>query len=451
MPRIFPRLSLIVSTLLLLNGISLHAQNAGAPEVLDLQKAISLALEHNRQVLSAGLDVGKSTDELSAAKTRYYPAFSISILGSQLLSDVDFTFEQGLFGTYPGIGPIPATDTAIVTPTQPVAYIVGSVQQSLSQLYRIKLNTELLKSSIEEKKQAEREQRHDTINDVKKVYYGVLQNQSSLRYSEQQVKLFEELQRITDNYVAEQAALKTDSLEVKTRLARAQYDVLAAQNDLATQREQLNILMGRDIRTEFDVNPVPEAADWEQDIAAAQKIALEHRPELRQAAAKLKEAEYDRRIKKSEYIPDVAVSLNYISPQGFEFVPTTIAGIGLLFTWDVYDWGRKSSELAEKSKSIEQAKLSLTETENRVLLDVNTQYRKLKESRQLIQVAKLGQDTAEENLRVVTDKYKQQSALLKEVLQAQTTLEEYRNQYVEALLSFWAAKADFEKSLGEDQ
>ncbi|HET6267230.1 MAG TPA: TolC family protein [Acidobacteriota bacterium] len=451
MPRIFPPLTLVVSLLLVLSGFTILAQNATTPEVLDLQKAISMALEHNRQVLSAGLDVGKTSDELSAAKTHYYPAFNVSILGSQLLSTVDFTFQKGIFGTYPGIGPVPGTDTSIVTPKQPIAYIVGSVQQSLTDLYKIKLNTDLLKSSIDEKKQAEREQRHETVNNVKKVYYGVLQNQSSLQYSEQQVKLYEELQRITDNYVAEQTALKTDSLQVQTRLAKARYDVLAAQDDLATQREQLNILMGRDIRTEFGVNPVPEEAEWEQNLEAAQNIAIEHRPELQQAAAKLKEAEYDRRIKKSEYIPQVAVSFNYVSPQGIEVVPTTIMGIGLLFTWDIYDWGRKSSELAEKSKTIEQAKLSLTETESRILLDVNTQYRKLKESRQLIQVAKLGQDTAEENLRVVTDKYKQQSALLKEVLQAQTTLEENRNQYQDALLSFWAARADFEQSLGEDQ
>jgi hypothetical protein len=71
------------------------------------------------------LDVEKSVDELSAAKTKFFPAFNLSVLAGSLLKPIDFTFDQGVFGTYPGIGPVPNEDTAITTPTQLSAYIVG--------------------------------------------------------------------------------------------------------------------------------------------------------------------------------------------------------------------------------------------------------------------------------------------------------------------------------------
>ena len=49
---------------------------------------------------------------------------------------------------------------------------------------------------------------------------------------------------------------------------------------------------------------------FESDLAAAQKRALAQRPEVKEARLKLRQAELDRRIKKSERIPDVSVSLN---------------------------------------------------------------------------------------------------------------------------------------------
>src|SRR5262249_37474104 len=142
-----------------------------AQEVLDLQDAINIALQNNRTIRSAELDVEKSADQLSAAKTSFFPSMNLSVLAGTLLKPIDFTFEQGVFGTYPGIGPVPNEDTAITTPTQLSTYIVGSVQQPLSQLYKIHLNTTLLNTVQEEQKGKEREQKQLIINQVKKAYY----------------------------------------------------------------------------------------------------------------------------------------------------------------------------------------------------------------------------------------------------------------------------------------
>ena len=67
-----------------------------------------------------------------------------------------------------------------------------------------------------------------------------------------------------------------------------------------------------------------------------------------------------------------------------------------------------------------------------------------------MRVARLSRETAREKLRVTMNQYKQQTVLLKNVLQADTSLAETNRQYEDALLSFWKAKADFEKALGEE-
>lgn len=420
-------------------------------EILKLQDAIRIAIAHNRSIQTATLETDKSSDRVSAVKTRIYPATSLNALTSRLISPFSLSFEEGIFGNFPDIGPVPGQDTKVKAEPAWTTFVVGTVQQPLTQIYKIKLNQALLEASNRETKEKERAEKQDIIHQVKKLYYAILQSQSSIRFSEQEIDLYRELKRVTDDYVLQKVALKSDGLEVNARLAKAEYDAVVARNELEKRKEQFNILLGRDLRTKFSVNSIAGPASFEDELETAQSIALQERPELQQARWRLKEAELDSRIKKSEYLPDVGLSFNYFSPMNIEFVPDHFMSVGFFMSWDVFDWGRKGYELAEKRKTIEQARLSLAETEQRILSDVNSQHRKLKESRMLVEVIRLTQDAAEETLRITTNRFKQQSALLKDVLQAQTSFEETRNQLEQALLSVWVARADFEKAVGMEQ
>jgi outer membrane protein TolC len=84
-------------------------------------------------------------------------------------------------------------------------------------------------------------------------------------------------------------------------------------------------------------------------------------------------------------------------------------------------------------------------------MEVNSKFRTLQESCQLIRIAKLAQSTARANVQIAAYKYRLDAVLFKDVLQAQTTLANADYDYQKALLSFWTAKADFEKAIGEDK
>lgn len=421
-------------------------------ELLTLEGALSLALESNRNVTSARLEVAKADERLAAGGTRRLPAFSWYALGSQRITSLDFRFPQGAFGTYGGIGPVPDRKTSIRAPLRPAALLIGQIKQPLSQQYKIGLALSLLRSEREAAAEQERAQRQTVITEVKQVYYAILQTRSALESAEESIRLYRELDRVTGEYVLKQVALKAENLEVKTRLARAEYEALKLRNPLETLKEQLNSLLGRDIRTEFQVSPVAESSWTETDLEDARRLAMERRPEVRQAAIRLRQAEADRRMKKSEYVPDVSFSFSYLSPVNYgTLVPSNIAGAGLLLEWEPFDWGRKRHELAEKSDRVEQARLALREAQSRVAIDVGDKLRKLREARQLLVIGRLARDTAQENLRVATNQYKQQTVLLKDVLQVQTSVAEANHQYQQALLAFWSAQAELEKALGEDR
>jgi outer membrane protein TolC len=420
-------------------------------EVLTLEGAIQQALENNRVLKIASLEVQKSEDTIAATRTRRLPNTSFNLLGSQLLTQVQFQFEQGQFGTFSGIGPVPAERTFITTPRRPNAYVVAQVAQPLSQLYKVTLGIRQGEFAREVARQRLRAQQQALIHNVKKLYFAALDTESALEATEEALKFYRELNRVVGGYLQEKVALKSESLDVKAQLAKEEYDALTLRHSLATRKEQLNQVLGRDIRTEFVLSPLAEPTWPETDLTAAQARALAQRPEIQEARLRLKQAEQDRRIKKSEYIPDISLSFNYLSPFRIEFVPKNIATVGLQFSWEPWDWGRRKHELDEKSRVVEQARQAVQDAEQQVLVDVNERYRKLAETRALIRVAEMTSESAREKVRLTQNRYAERAALLKDVLQAQSNLADASYNYRQAVVAFWTAKADFEKALGEGQ
>ena len=70
-----------------------------------------------------------------------------------------------------------------------------------------------------------------------------------------------------------------------------------------------------------------------------------------------------------------------------------------------------------------------------------------KESRALLDVTETARAAANERLREISDKFSKEAVLLRDVLQQQSAVASANNEYEQALLSFWTAKANFEKAL----
>ena len=67
-----------------------------------------------------------------------------------------------------------------------------------------------------------------------------------------------------------------------------------------------------------------------------------------------------------------------------------------------------------------------------------------------VDVASTQQAASSEKLREVTQQFEQKTKLLRDVLQQQAAVEKANSDYNEAIASFWTAKANFQKALGED-
>ena len=134
-----------------------------------------------------------------------------------------------------------------------------------------------------------------------------------------------------------------------------------------------------------------------------------------------------------------------------KLVANRLSVVGVQVTWDVYDWGRKRQQVAEKKLAEEQASLDVKDTEARIIVEVAHQYRRLIEAHKEVEVAQASQSARRELLRVTQNRYGQRDVLLSDVLRAQSGLGEADNRFTEALLDLATAQADFEKALGVNQ
>ena len=444
-------LLLIVGALLLLGGHGMAQAQASASssgDSLTLDQAIELALRNNHAIKIAEFGVARADEEISVAKTSRLPLLHMYTLVSGNLAKNDIKIPNPAANQFPGLGPF----FLLTDERKPSLVFATTVIQPLSQQYRIGLGIKLQHVSEQIAQAKLRQQKNETIDQVKKTYYAILQTKSALNSLDQAVKSYQELEKVTGDYVVQQIALKADHLVVQTRLAKAQYDELDLSSRLATQKEQLNSLIGREVGYDFEVTDVPAFMSVETNLVAARKVAIEHRPELQQARLTVEQASLARRIKKSEYIPDVSAGFAYVTPRNFpSAVPREFANVGVTVSWEFFDWGRKKHQLAAIDNTIEQAKNGLKELEDQVLVDVGDKLRKLQLTGQALKVAKLAEDAAKESLRVSTGQYKFQAVMLSDVLKSQASLAESTNDYQRALLAFWTAKAEFEKALGEDK
>ncbi len=177
-----------------------------AGEVLSLDQAINIALQNNRSLKNARLNVDKGEDEIRSIRTSRLPSTHFYALVSQDMVKHETNLTSPFTGVFPGIGPF----FSLSTPRRPTAVFAAQVLQPISQQYRIGLSIRQVELARDEEQQKLRSQEQTLVNNVKQTYYGILQSESALESVRDEVKSYRELDRVTGEFVLQQVVLKSD-------------------------------------------------------------------------------------------------------------------------------------------------------------------------------------------------------------------------------------------------
>jgi outer membrane protein TolC len=424
-------------------------QDSPAP-LLTLDEAIRIATGKNRDIHISTLEITKAKETVAQTRTSYLPKLDTYVLAGAPVQPINFRVPAGTFGTYPATGPIPGKDSNIHSPARFGAFINASAAQPLTQLYKVNLAVTQAQLGIGLAKEGLRGQEQEIARQVKEAYYQVAQLQAQVASAKAFVKALMEMSSLTEQRLVQQTVLESDSLNVSAKLKKQRYQLLTVQDAFELQKQNLNRLLGRDLRMPFSVEmqPFGELAEW--NLETAQKQALDQRPELREARLQTKIAQMDVRRERAKYIPDLSLQASYLGFQNVNFLPQNAGSVGIVFQWQPFDWGFKKHRVRELRATTEQKETAEQDFEQRVLLDVEDKFRKLGEARMLLDAQMEQRKTEQVRFREITDRYHQQAALLSDLLQQQASTSEAEAQYQQALAGFWTARAEFEKAIGAE-
>ncbi len=428
------------------------ARAGGGPAlpVLTLDEAVSIALARNRGVATASLAVAAASESLDAARTRRLPTVSLEANAIHNFTDESYTIHRGELGSFDATGPIPATDVRLHTARDVSGLVEVKAALPLTQQYRIGLGIASGELGVTTAEESLRARRQQVANDVKEAYHRLVATESARAAAEEAVTYLRGLLELAERYERERTVLPYEVMDARARLADAARDVLVLRNALASQREALNQLLGRDLGIDFAVVTPTVAADTAIDAAAAASRALAQRPELRMAELGVRRADYDVESKRSEFIPDVSWVVSYSRPVGIDFVPEQTAYAGLHLEWDVWDWGRRGHELAERDHTLAQARAEAEDTRASVLRELNAALRGRDEARAEVHAAQLSLDAAREKRRSTFDRFRHEASLLTDALEAEAAVARAVGDHAQALTDLWTADARLARAMGED-
>ena len=391
-------------------------------QILALKDVQTIALKQNPDILQAALEVTRANATLKSIIAQRYPK----------MSSLTFVSQQVTSGYYQNLAVLPG------------------IFQPVTQQYRLGLQVREAKLAVQVAEQRLRLSRQRTVADVKTLYLSMLALQSAIVNLENNLVFLRELDRYVQAEVTKGQALSVDSLVLKARVARADFEVDKAKDDLTTMGQNLNRLLGRPPRAEINIveEPVESAPDPVEDEQAE---AQNKRPELNELRLNVHRSHLDGKIELSRYIPDISFGATSIISHKLDItLPRNFTGIGFLSTWDAWDWGRKIQLSKETTAKMHQQEIKLRDTSDSVSIEVDKARRDIKLAAKEAVAGAMAQDSTKEQLRVTHRRFLAGAALLKDVLESQTAYTKAIAENVKAKSDIAAARVELDQALGRD-
>ena len=291
----------------------------------------------------------------------------------------------------------------------------------------------------------QRKARMQVIADVDNAYYTLISVRSKVQmleaYSRQMQGLYDQVQLS----VRAQLATENDLLRIATKQNEIHYQLQKARNG-----EQLcQLALANVIGTSFDQTIIP--TDTLLSATAPQQLSedITDRPELHLLQQQVKASEQQVKMARANYLPTVALMGGYSYydrlklrgglplPNGSRLnVDETFNGgrpMALLsVNVPIFHWGAELKKVKKAKLDLNDSQLQLQQYERGMRIEVRQAVQNLTDGQCMVETATVGQQQADENLRVMRQKYDNQLCTMTDLLDAQSQWQQARSNLIEA-------------------
>lgn len=439
----------LITAILSLTIGSLTAQQADSTKThnFNLEQSIKYAYDHQTSILNAALD-----QKIADAKVKE----TIGIGLPQISGNADFrdfvklptSLLPGEFFNQPA---------GTVVPVQFGVKYNSSIGLSANQLlfngsYLVGLQAS--KTFKELSLRAYTRSKIETYVSVSKAYYMVLVSNKQLDLLDANINqlktALDQTKVLFDNGFAEK--LDADRLTVLyNNLVTEKQNILRS---LALGTELLKFQMGMPIEESLSIQGKIEDIKLPQIAVNQDSSTYKNRIEYGLAETQLKLNELDLKRFRSEYLPSLAAfGSTMVQYQNNSFkelyqtsFPTTV--VGLQLNVPIFSGFQRSNRVKQAQFIVQKSQNDLFNMKNVINVDIKSSITNYTNSITSLSNQQRNLELANEILRVSKIKYQQGVGSSIEVTQAQTSLKEAENNYINALYDALISKIDTEKATG---
>jgi outer membrane protein TolC len=356
----------------------------------------------------------------------------------------------GALGTYGTLGPIPAK-TEVIGQGTFTAYTSGTgLSQPLTQMFKVHQESRAATADINSAKIRVRQAEDDLALKVRQLYYGILIAQLNREAAKQEQEAAQVTFQENTSSVQQGSAMEVVALESHAALLSAKQTVLTQNLQIRDLTFELNYLLGLPLKTQLQLREEPSVAA--ASIPARDecvRTAREQSPEIRAAQQAVEKAKAELATAKDAYIPNVSVFARYSYQSGIPFLVHNFGTFGVLFTYDLYDGGRRNAEINQSRTMLSKAELNLANVEDEVTVQVETAYDKVEQMQSLVTVAEEALKARTGAGRIAERQVEQNEALASASAEAAAKTSSAKASLLQANLGLSLAQGELKSAMGE--
>jgi outer membrane protein len=441
------RSSLCLVLLVSLSRPELRAQDA-KPIELTLEKAISLALSQNRDVLIADQERFKAESQVREARSGAFPQVMVS--GSYARN-----IKLPVMFLAPGTAFNPGTSTQTFPIGSDNSYQMGA---SIAQpLYSKKVGValEIADTYHEYSEEAYRGAAQDAVLAVKKAFYGVMLAQKLAEANRQGLDVAKANFDNVQSLYKYGKASEFDLLRAEVQLANTEPLVISAENNLVLAGNALKNILALSQETpiivsgEFGYEAIPAEIS-----EAAKRNALSANPMIAGLSLQESMLEKNIQIERASNFPTVSLIGAYqwqTQDNTFNFNNyqwAKILNVGIQLSYPLFDGFRTSARVDEASVDRQKVYYARLKAEEGLKIQIKSAELKMTEALKRIEGQEKNIAQAEKAVRIAQSRFKNGVGTQFDLLDTQVAMTRTRTNYAQAIYDYLVAKADWQYAVG---
>ena len=439
---------LVAATLWTSPGIAGQTPNSAGPRHITLREAVELALKHNHDVRLAGFSVDEKQHAKEAEKSSYFPSIHNDSILARLTDTQLIQIQAGSLGTVSGT-PVPVENSIINQGGRTLTTSGTQITQPLTSLLKIRRANDIAQAEVEVSRAKGQLTSNDVALTVHEVYYAVLIAQAHRDATQARIEAAQDLETERTAQVKFGASLEQESIESRANFLQAKQELLTTDLQLTDLKLKLNDLIGLPLNTALDLDPtvgeVQESCPRDECVATAKNS----HPEIRAARAEVEKAVAAARLAKTDiWVPDVDAFGRYSYQNNVPFLARNFGTLGIHFSYDLFDAGKKRAVLHERQSQLSEAQENLAKVTDEVELQVQTALNKLERTQQMLKVSEEILALRQESNRVQQQELLRGAALKSQAATASAQEFDAKALLLQSQLDYARAHDEFVRAMG---